>query len=70
MENPLGTGPLTIWELKAAIDATKNGRRGGPSGMVIEQIKALPGRVLAELLSFFQRCYDSPTFPEQWAQAE
>eukprot|EP00969_Alexandrium_andersonii_P187699 8293564-Alexandrium_andersonii.AAC.1 len=52
MENPIETGPLTIWELKAAIGATKNGRRGGPSGMIIEQIKALPDRVLSELLAF------------------
>eukprot|EP00969_Alexandrium_andersonii_P108950 4806271-Alexandrium_andersonii.AAC.1 len=38
---PLNTEPFTMAELNAALAASKNRRRGGPTGMIVEQLEAL-----------------------------
>eukprot|EP00969_Alexandrium_andersonii_P117108 5178728-Alexandrium_andersonii.AAC.1 len=45
-------------------------KEGGPSGMIVEQIKLLDEPVLKELLAFFQKCFDNSDYPDSWAKAE
>eukprot|EP00969_Alexandrium_andersonii_P302829 13386456-Alexandrium_andersonii.AAC.1 len=57
-------------ELEEALRASSGGKRGGPTGMVIEQIKLFSSEAKEELLKFLQRCYDAAEFPAAWARAE
>eukprot|EP00969_Alexandrium_andersonii_P328539 14517365-Alexandrium_andersonii.AAC.1 len=67
---PLNVGPFTMAELNVALAASKDKRRGGPSGMIVEQLKSLSQEVREDLLRFYQKCFDSSSYPEAWARAE
>eukprot|EP00969_Alexandrium_andersonii_P293947 12991626-Alexandrium_andersonii.AAC.1 len=63
-------GPVSLEELKGALSAAKSGRRGGPSGMIVEELKLLADEDLLGLTLFLSRCLETATFPSQWRRAE
>eukprot|EP00969_Alexandrium_andersonii_P298854 13211096-Alexandrium_andersonii.AAC.1 len=63
-------GPVSMAELRAALAAAKAGRRGGPSGMIVEELKLLGDDDLDGLRVFFSRCLETASFPSQRRRAK
>eukprot|EP00969_Alexandrium_andersonii_P287092 12691056-Alexandrium_andersonii.AAC.1 len=53
-----------------ALQATKNNRRGGPSGQQAELLKWLGAGAKDKLLQFYNFCIEERRFPAEWSKAE
>eukprot|EP00969_Alexandrium_andersonii_P116497 5150412-Alexandrium_andersonii.AAC.1 len=62
--------PLSVGELRAALSAAKNNRRGGPSGLPMELFKWMADEDLEDLAKFYQKCLDTCTCPQDWSRAD
>lgn len=60
---------ITVFEIKRALEQTKNRKAPGEDGVIIEQIKNGGDAILEILKILFNKCLEEAEIPEEWNNA-